>query len=262
MKAEQAKKLANAALEELESALKEGKSERLAGYLAMMGRFHSYSFGNILLIMSQFPGATRVAGYRAWQKLGRFVKKGQKGIVIIAPMKIKVEDEPGANENNTLLRFRAAYVFDVSQTEGDSLPELGTVLGDPGRFTDRLTEFVASMEIKLDYAADLGGPDGVSRGGSISVLETLAPAEKFSVITHELAHEMLHKGGDPRPSKTIRETEAEAVAFVVCQAIGLEGNGAAVDYIQLYKGDAETLSASLDRIQKTASEIIEAIAVE
>jgi hypothetical protein len=103
------------------------------------------------------------------------------------------------------------------------------------------------------------GADGVSRGGRISIRPGLAPAQEFSVIVHELAHELLHRGEDRPQSKTVRETEAEAVAFVVCQAIGLETGTAASDYIQLYDGKTDTLAASLNRIQYIASEIIMSI---
>src|SRR5690606_37572085 len=93
----------------------------------------------------------------------------------------------------------------------------------------------------------------------ISVRADLEPAIEFSVLAHELAHELLHRGEDRPASKTVRETEAEAVAFVICQAIGLETRAAASDYIQLFDGKAETLAASLDRIQRTAVGIIAAL---
>ena len=84
--------------------------------------------------------------------------------------------------------------------------------------------------------------------------------EELSVLAHEVAHEMLHKDRDNMPKdKKIRETEAEAVSFVVCHGIGLDTNSASSDYIQLYNGDKETLMESLGRIQKTASEILEAV---
>ena len=88
----------------------------------------------------------------------------------------------------------------------------------------------------------------------------LSPAEESSTLAHELAHEMLHYSGNGgRPTKTVRETEAEAVAFVVCQAVGLDTNTAASDYVQFYAGDKDTLAASLDRIQHTSTRIISAI---
>jgi len=265
MKAEEAKKLADTALEQLEGALKQGKSETLAAYLAMMGRFHNYSFGNVLLIMTQKPDATRIAGFRTWHKFGRHVTKGEKGIVIIAPMLIRPKEDAGGTsdgEDRTILRFKAAYVFDVSQTDGEPLPDFARVGGNPNGHTDRLKSFVSSKGITLEYTDDIGSADGASLGGTIKLKPDLSPAEEFSVLTHELAHEMLHpKDQDNRPPKTVRETEAEAVAFVVANAIGLDTGTAASDYIQLYKGDTATLSASLDRIQKAASSIIEAVSV-
>lgn len=259
---EQAKKLADAGLEQLTAALKQGKSESLTAYLAMLARFHRYSWGNVMLILSQNPEAKRVAGFRTWLTLGRFVKKGEKGIVIIAPMVIKpkAEEQKAPEEPGSILRFKAAYVFDVSQTDGEDLPEVGRVGGNPNGHTDRLKAFVASQNIELEYTEDLDGADGVSCGGRIKVRPDLAPAEGFSVLVHELAHEMLHRrDAGERPSKTVRETEAEAVAFVVCEAIGLDTNTAAADYIQLYAGKSETLAASLDRIQRTATAIIQAV---
>jgi hypothetical protein len=110
------------------------------------------------------------------------------------------------------------------------------------------------------------GADGVSRGGRISIRAGLTPAEEFSVLVHELAHELLHRGDDRESlSKLVRETEAEAVAFVVTSAIGLDTGTAASDYIHLYDGSSnkatETLAASLDRIQRTAAGIIVAITI-
>lgn len=263
MKAEQAKKLADNALETLASALEHGQSQALTDYLAVMARFHRYSFSNAMLIALQKPDATHVAGFKTWKKLGRYVKRGEHGIAIIAPMVIRPKDDDQADagdEDRTILRFKAVHVFDVSQTDGTPLPEFARVGGNPNGHTDRLKALVAEQGIELEYVQTLGGPDGASCGGKIILVEGLSPAVHFSVLTHELAHEILHKhDAGERPSKTVRETEAEAVAFVVCHAIGLETNTAASDYIQLYAGDKDTLAASLDRIQQTATAIIQAV---
>ncbi|MEK6701635.1 MAG: ArdC family protein [Planctomycetota bacterium] len=264
MKAEEAKKIADQALDNLADALKKGKSDQITQYLAMLARFHRYSFGNVLLILWQNPEATHVAGFGTWKQMGRFVKKGEKGIVIVAPMNIRPkDDEPESKDQaeraKPRLRFRGVFVFDVSQTDGQPLPEPARVSGDPQHHLTRLKEQVAGRGISLDYDNLPPGADGVSRGGQISVRSGLAPAHEFSVIAHELAHELLHRGDQRPASKTVRETEAEAVAFVVCQAIGLETGTAASDYIQLYDGKTETLAASLDRIQRVAADIIAAL---
>lgn len=262
MKAEEAKKLADQALDNLAAALEAGKSDTLAAYLAAMGRFHSYSFGNVMLIVMQKPDATHVAGFNTWRTFSRFVKKGEKGIVIIAPMLIKPKEKAASasDDGRKILRFKAVYVFDVSQTDGEPLPEFARVGGNPNGHTDRLKALVVQQGITLEYADTLFGAKGCSHGGRIELLSGLSPAEEFSVLTHELAHEMLHRG-DRRSetSKTLRETEAEAVAFVVSQAIGLEVGSHSADYIQLYAGKKETLAESLDHVQKTAAEIIAAV---
>jgi len=204
---------------------------------------------------------THVAGFHTWRQLGRFVKKGEKGIVIIAPMMIRPKDEEKAEGDDERspprLRFRGVFVFDVTQTEGQDLPEPPQVSGDPSVHLDRIRTIVIERGIALDFDDLPIGADGVSRGGRISIRSGMPPAREFSVTVHELAHELLHRGEDRKDiSKTVRETEAEAVAFVVCQAIGLETGTAASDYIQLYDGKTETLAASLDRIQKVSAEII------
>lgn len=263
MKAEEARKIADQALQNLTDALKSGKSERLTQYLAMLARFHRYSFGNVLLILSQRPDATHVAGFSTWKQLGRYVKKGEKGIVIIAPMSIRPKDDDAAGQQQEqarpILRFRGVYVFDVSQTDGEPLPEPARVNGDPSDHLQSLKALVAERGIALDNSDLPGSADGVSRGGRISTRPGLSSAEEFSVIVHELAHELLHRGENRPASKTVRETEAEAVAFVVSQSIGLETGSAASDYIQLYDGKTETLAQSLDRIQHVAAEIIAAL---
>lgn len=266
MKAEQAKKLADDALTKLAAELERGPSDTMTNFLTAMSKFHRYSFGNIMLITLQRPDATHVAGFRTWKKFRRWVKKGEKGILIMAPMAIRpateIESVSVAEGSPVLIRFKAVYVFDVAQTEGEPLPEPACVRGDPGELTDRLKAFVAAQSITIEYAATLGGADGVSSGTKITLRQGLEPAHEFHVLVHELAHEMLHhQDGESRPDKTVRETEAEAVAFVVSQAVGLDTNGAASDYIQLYRGNPETLAASLTCIQQTAARIIEALDV-
>ena len=123
MKSEDASQLATSALDRLAQALQAGHSEALTAYLAAAGRFHSYSFRNVMLIASQRPDATRVAGFNAWRKLGRFVKKGEKGVVIIAPIVFKRDDQAATSEDeragDAQLRFKAAYVFDGLSRDSD-----------------------------------------------------------------------------------------------------------------------------------------------
>jgi antirestriction protein ArdC len=266
MKVEQAKQIASKAIEQLSQALEAGHSEKLREHLAAMARFHRYSLHNIMLIASQRPDACHVAGFHAWHKLGRFVKKGEKGILILAPIipkKAENRGETEPDESSTAVGFRAAYVFDVSQTEGQPLPEIGRVNGHPREYRERLVKFVTEHGIALEYSEDIAPARGTSSGGKITLLPGQSPAEEFATLAHEIAHEMMHR--DERRSSTskcIRETEAEAVAFVVCSVIGLETGSAAQDYIGLYGGDAKLLSESLDYVLQTATQVLNTIGAD
>lgn len=254
----QTRQIIREALNELIAALEAGESGCLRTYLASMARFHRYSAGNVLLIHMQCPHATRIAGFRTWQSLGRHVRRGEKAIRIFAPIVWRKSDDDDGKAQ--VMAFKTACVFDLSQTEGKPLPAFAAVAGDPGAHLARLKGFVADSGISLEYSERMGGADGMSMGGRIMLRAGLAPAEEFSVLAHESAHELLHTKVESRAiEKKVCETEAEAVAFVVCQAIGLNTNTAASDYIQLYRGDRDTLLASLERIQRAASAIIKGI---
>lgn len=117
------------------------------------------------------------------------------------------------------------------------------------------------MNIELEYSDQLGGAFGVSKGGSILLKEGLEPAQEFTTLVHELAHEILHHGeGRAGTTRQSRELQAEAVAFVVAQAVGLDSGTASSDYIQLYRGDKQLLLESLEAVRKAAATILEGIA--
>ena len=269
MKRDEVRRVAREAFERLVKDVEAGKSATLKAYLTAMGRFHRYSVGNAILIGSQKPDAVHVAGFRAWQRLGRHVKKGEHGIAIMAPVVYRKKTQPddgdeGSSEDDEIVTtFKTAYVFDISQTDGKPLPEFARAQGDPGAYLERLETFITKRGIELERRESLRMAEGVSIGGTILLKASLAPAEEFSVLVHELAHEMLHQDPANRPrEKTVKEAEAEAVAYVVCQGSGLDVNTASSDYIQLYDGDKKTLMQSLERIQRTAAEILEAVTAE
>jgi len=262
MKINHARKVSEQAFNQLVEAVEAGKSQRLVDYLKAMGKFHNYSLGNAILIGFQRPDATHVAGFRTWKRLGRHVKKGEHGITIIAPIiyrkKKSEESDDKEPEDEEVTTFKTVHVFDISQTDGKPLPEFARVNGDPGIYIERLRQYVTDKGIVLEYSDAIGSAEGVSVGGLIKLKKGLTAAEELSVLVHEAAHEILHKNNMPKDKK-VRETEAEAVAFVVCHSIGLDTNSSSNDYIQLYNGDKETLMESLGRIQKTASEILEVV---
>ncbi len=247
--------------------LEAGRSEALTNYLTAMSRFHQYSFGNVLEIARQMPTATRVAGFWTWKNLGRSVKAGQKGIRILAPIVgVRRKKDEEANKDITkqnervLLGFRNAYIFDISQTDGVDLPAMREVSGDPGENIDSLAAFLNSKGIQLVYNEKIAPALGMSYGGRIAILPGQSKAETFSTLVHETAHELLHRcERRTATTKTVRETEAEAVAFVVGKAVGLVNDNASASYIQLYHGNASMLAESLEVIQQTASIILAAL---
>lgn len=263
MKTEQANQIVSQAIEQLHQAVEAGHSERLKEYLAAMARFHHYSWHKVMRIASQKPNATHVAGFHAWHTLRRFVKKGEKGILILAPIvRKKAADNACAEpeELSTVVGFRAACVFDISQTGGQPLPEIGKVSGDPSEYRERLVRFVGDQSITLRYSEEIAPARCTSEGGRITLLPGLSSGVEFATLAHEVAHELMHR--DERRNSTtkrVRETEAEAVAFVVCSAISLDTGSAAQDYIGLYGGDTALLNKSLDYIQRTAAQILSAI---
>jgi antirestriction protein ArdC len=253
----------NLLIEQLEA----GHSEALTNYLTAMSRFHSYSFGNVLEIARQMPSATRVAGFWTWKNLGRSAMAGQKGIRILAPIvgvrrKKDAEAQKDITKQNerVLLGFRNAYVFDISQTDGVDLPALNEVTGDPGESIEKLTAFLNDKGIVVSYSENIAPALGMSYGGRIVLLPGQSKAETFSTLVHEAGHELLHRSERrTATTKTVRETEAEAVAFVVGKAVGLVTGSESADYIQLYKGNASLLAESLEVIQQTAGGILAAL---
>ena len=267
MKREEALEKVDGALAELEQALANGDSETLKAYLAFLGKFHNYSFGNLILIFMQCPHASHVAGFNGWKKLKRHVKKGETGIRILAPVIYKKEDgetkeqESGEEaKKRKLVAFKVVSVFDVSQTDGEDLPSIRGYNGDPAENLQRLEQFATDKNITVVWQRPDSGALGISKGGLIEVDPELESADRFAVLVHEVAHELLHRGERrEKTNKTIRETEAEAVAFAVCSAVGLEVGNSAADYIKLWEGNAEQLRESLDFIRVTASEILSAL---
>ena len=183
------------ATEYLVQSLEAGQSAVLTQYLGAMAKFHNYSFGNIMLIARQRPDATNVAGLRTWNSLGRFVRRGEKGIFILAPLvgrKDRQKETGGttdAKETVTqLLGFRGVYVFDISQTEGKDLPALTEVRGDVSGYRERLVKFVEAQGIMLNYSEKIAPAKGLSYGGKITLLSGMQTAEEFSTLTHEIGH--------------------------------------------------------------------------
>ncbi len=267
MKREEAMQLVEEGIVALNEALRNGHSETLERFLDTVARFHRYSLSNAILISAQRPDASRVAGFHTWRKFGRCVKKGERGIAIFAPMSRRKDcderETTTSDGEKSVFGFRIAYVFDVSQTEGDPLPQFAEVNGDASDWLPHLEDAVREAGVTLEYG-HIGfpmGAKGLSTPGAIKVSPSLPESEKFSVLVHEFAHELLHQQGDRRQETTriVRETEAEAVAYTVCRAFGIDSTTHSSDYIQLCRGTEETLRESLGYVQQTATQIIAAV---
>lgn len=266
-KVEAAKRKLDEHVAVLAEQMRQGKSQALIRYLEVAAQFHSYSMGNIILAMWQRDDLSWLAGLRQWNRLGRFVRPGEKGIMILAPLvrtkRKKAPPDPLDLEvpegPQIIIGFKPVYVFDVSQTEGKSLPAIVHATGDASGYYPALQEAIREAGIALEYAeCVLGryGVHGASFGGRIVMQEDLDPPEDFRCLVHEFAHELLHQK-DTQESKTIRETEADATAFVVCRHFGIACNTS--DYLILYHSDPKILFERMETIRQTAAAIIDKI---
>ena len=234
------------------------QSATYRAWLKTMSAFYQYSYGNQLLIWSQMPTATRVAGFHKWKSLKRSVNKGQKGIRILAPCIRKRDEETssGATEKAAQVSgFRTVAVFDISQTSGEDLNELecnATMGGE--ELLPLMESAVSGLGISLLYKA-LNGPDGLSKGGAIEIEASLDAPARFGVLVHELAHELLgHKVTHATTTKQQRELEAESVAYAVLAHYGI--SLPSQFYLTTYDVTTDMLTAALQTISQTTKQII------
>jgi hypothetical protein len=277
MKREDAMKVAEQKLQDLAHALEQGRSQVLEDYLTAVARLHKYSFRNLMLITSQCPEAVHVAGFHTWRSMDRTVKKGESGIAILAPLirRASKEDRPATNigartdaqesktdDSSDPMGYRVVYVFDISQTEGKAFSPVTPIANSEAHALRELEGVYEQLGITLETRTLGCGTDGVSQIGRVLIHEGLSEAARFSTLAHELSHELLHLEQDRRSgqlSKRQMEVEAEAVAFIVCTAHGIDCRDQSRDYIHLYQGDAKLLLQSMSRIQQTAAKILDLI---
>jgi antirestriction protein ArdC len=232
-------------------------------WLRAQRAFHRYSFSNVLLILRQSPQATRVAGFHRWHELGRFVRKGEQGIAILAPVtrRVEADDDPDAL-TSVVAGFRAAYVFDVSQTDGEPLPEVAHLLDgdDPAGASVRLEKVAA----ELSYSVTVTQLPGERYGDCapelrrIRISDRLAPAHQVKTLAHELAHAILHEQFEDRG---LAELEAESVAYIVCQELALDSSAYSFGYLAIWgRGGGKAtraITASGQRITSAARKILD-----
>jgi antirestriction protein ArdC len=243
-------------------------SQAWTGYLRVQSRFYRYSPNNCFLIWAQRPEASRVAGYRRWQELGRHVRKGERGIMILAPCKYKTENGEG-EEELVVKGFRAAYVFDIEQTDGEPLAEIpiSRLSGDAPAVMDSLTEYARGLKYSVDFA-DFAEPNKNGQtdfaGYRITLRQALSPAQTVKTMAHELAHILLNHISCK--SRSVAELEAESVAFVVCDALGIDASEYSFAYVASWSNGSddaiERIRDHAQRIQGTATQILATLGVE
>lgn len=229
-------------------------------YLKFQARFHRYSFNNTMLIFMQNPEATRVAGIKTWNSMGRRVKKGEKGIKIFAPLTVKVENDDTGDEEWKVKGFKVVTVFDIAQTEGEPVPELARDLeGDTvhGRRLYNLLKQASPVPVQF-------GQTGPAKGyyhpvkREIVLSANQAGDELTSTLLHEVIHSIVEK--EPPKDKADRERAeivAEGATYVVAQYFGLDTACFSFGYVAVWaKGDSEKLIKLGSDIQKAAAELI------
>lgn len=267
--------------EKLEAGVREiFDSEKYKDYISTMAKFPHYSINNCILIVSQCPEASHVCGYKKWQTdFNRVVNRNEHGIMIIAPMTYKADveeavfdsenhpvlDSNGKQVTETVTRefqgFRPAYVFDVSQTSGDPLPTLATMLsGGVEDFENMKDILIAISPVPISFEKITGGANGYFSPAtqSIVVKEGMSELQTIKTMIHEIAHATLgHGGKDDKWDRETKEVQAESVAYWVTQMVGLDTSDYSFGYISGWSKDREVteLKENLDLIKTTADKI-------
>lgn len=257
--------------------------EKYKSFLSSMAKFHSYSLNNQLLIHMQKPDSTLCASYTTWKKFDRYVKRGQKGIKIICPSPYKMQTlqtvrDPKTGKPELLADgskkkemvekvipfYKVGYTYDISQTDGEPLPEVTTRLeGDLDSRQNRLKAALLEISpVPIHFQPISGETNGYYDLTKKEIVVDSSLSEKYSLKTliHELAHALLHDTSikdAPRDSPT-REVQAESVAYVVCQYFGIDTSDYSFGYISTWSSgkNTEELKKSLEVIRSTSNDII------
>ena len=260
-------------------------------YLTFAGRFHNYSVGNIMLILAQFPEAMRVAGYRRWQQMGRQVRKGEKGITILAPRQGPCWGCTSAAERKSakgkrsargsgcdrcsgkgrVLWFISTAVFDVSQTEGGELPappipDPELLTGDDQGMLARLVSLLLPEGWRVEIG-DARGANGFCNHADklVMIEQERDPAQQVKTLIHELAHASLHGPNqvDYLADRGRCEVEAESVAHVVLAALGQDTTRYSLSYVANWaNGKTEVVRETAGNVLREAQRMLDILMIE
>lgn len=286
----EAEAVADERVAELSQRLEEGIRDALTSdgwkrFLNVQAAFHNYSWGNVLLIAVQRPDATRVAGFQTWKKLGRYVRRGEKGIAILAPIvakrRVGTEEPQGPDgiaefdgeelHEKRVIGFKIVHVFDVSQTDGDQLPEqpMPVELEVESETGGWLGGRLLDVAQKLGLCVLPGSPGDKAYGSFDAATKTirlrpgLAADQRAKTLCHEIAHAILnHRGTFDVAQYAEQEAAAEGTAYVVCSRFGLPTDGYSFNYVAGWAGKVdgmETVKRVAGAVQRTAAAVIDAI---
>ena len=261
--------------EKLEQGIKEVfESDNYINYLKCMSRFTDYSLNNTFLIAMQRPDSSIVAGYRKWNEMGRYVRKGEKGIKILAPCIYKAKKEDGNsevdkldkedNEEKVLKGFRVVHVFDISQTEGEELPTIAHKLtGDVEGYSEFFEALLKVSPVPIEFKKIDGSANGYYHlvDKNIVIDEGMSEMMNCKTAIHEITHAILHNqddGIEKDADRRTKEVEAESVAYIVSEYYGLSTEAYSFGYVAGWSTgkDLKELKASLETIRQTSQTII------
>jgi antirestriction protein ArdC len=247
-------------------------TEAWTSWLRTQSRFYRYSFGNTLLIALQRPDASLVAGYRRWCELGRQVRKGENGIRILAPCRYRTrsadEDSDDSDDVSEAVRgFRVAVVFALEQTDGEPLPEMpiAQVSGADGTGCfDALCEHADELGYRVAFD-DFTSPSKCGETNfatrTVTLRRDLSPAHRVKTMFHELAHISLEHRSCAYGTRSVAELEAESVAWICCDAVGVRSDGYSFAYVASWAGGGEEAIAGIrnsgQRIQRVSKRLLE-----
>lgn len=279
-----------AEMEEITSKLEKGVKDIFDGanyqqYLNFCAKLPRYSVNNQILIMMQKPDATMCQSFTNWKEVNRHVRKGEKGIRILAPAPYKMQKEQEKVDASgktvldkdgepvketvevTINAFKPVSTFDVSQTEGEPIPTPGVdeLTGSVEGYETLLAAIKDVVPVPISFEQIDSGAKGFYHleENRIVVQEGMSEAQTVKTLLHEASHQALHSkeamdSAGEKKSKNQKETEAESVAYVVCQHYGIDTSDYSFPYVATWSADKEVpeLKASLDIIRRTASELI------
>lgn len=260
------------------------QSDKYKQFLNVMAKFPRYSVNNTMLIMMQRPDAQLCQSFTGWKQMGRYVKKGEKGISILAPAPYKIEREQTKLDDKgrpvfdadgepvkekvevTIRAFKVVKTFDLAQTDGKELPTIGPneLAGSIDGYPKLLQALQEISPVPVSFELIDGGAKGYYNleNKSIVVQDGMSEVQTIKTLLHEMAHQKLHDKDTVPEAKDItrngKEVEAESVAYVVCQHYGINTSDYSFSYVAGWSEGKETpeLRASLDKIRQTASEFI------